>query len=91
MVIRWAFDRPAWQEHALCAGMPQDGLFFASDDQGEKALQLAVQLCRRCPVRCDCLDYALTNREEHGIWGGLTSVERKRIRWGRASRPIPSR
>lgn len=36
-------------------------------------------VCRKCPVREECLTYALDTRQEWGIWGGLTSAERKVI------------
>lgn len=39
----------------------------------------ARALCRQCPVRQDCLDYALTVQEPHGIWGGLNELERRRL------------
>jgi hypothetical protein len=46
------------------------------------------QVCAACPVRQPCLDYAITNRITHGIWGGLTERERRALqsRWVRASR-----
>ena len=40
---------------------------------------LALQICGRCPVRGDCLDWALTHKEPLGIWGGLTARERHLI------------
>ena len=48
----------------------------------------ARQVCAACPVRQPCLDYAITNRIVHGIWGGLTERERRalRSRWVRAAR-----
>jgi hypothetical protein len=48
----------------------------------------ARQVCAACPVRQPCLDYAITNRITHGIWGGLTERERRALqsRWVRASR-----
>ncbi|MGW3570168.1 WhiB family transcriptional regulator [Streptomyces sp. NPDC000941] len=36
-------------------------------------------LCADCPMRADCLDYALETREPHGIWGGHTPKERQDI------------
>lgn len=36
-----------------------------------------------CPVRSDCLDYALSNGLIHGVWGGLSEKERRRIRSNR--------
>ena len=34
---------------------------------------------RRSPVRSECLEYALLNRIEHGVWGGASERERRRI------------
>ncbi|MDT2005832.1 WhiB family transcriptional regulator [Rhodococcus opacus] len=39
----------------------------------------AKQVCRGCPVRAQCLDHALEARESHGIWGGYTEDERRRL------------
>lgn len=36
----------------------------------------ALKLCWWCPVRKDCLTFAIENGEEHGIWGGLSADER---------------
>lgn len=44
-------------------------------DAGERALSL----CRGCPVRTPCLDYAWGN-EPYGIWGGKDAVTRRRER-----------
>ena len=40
----------------------------------------ARKLCAVCPVRELCADFAIENREEHGLWGGLSPRERMRIR-----------
>jgi len=37
----------------------------------------AKQVCAVCTVRQECLDYAVANFEQHGIWGGLTRDERR--------------
>jgi len=36
-------------------------------------------VCASCPVRRDCLNFALRIREPHGIWGGLNEIERRAI------------
>lgn len=41
---------------------------------------LALQVCRGCPVIAECLTYALTNRIDTGIWGGLTESRREQLR-----------
>jgi WhiB family redox-sensing transcriptional regulator len=73
-----------WRELAACRGA-ELGLFFP--ERGESA-EAARQVCASCPVRQPCLDYAITNRITHGIWGGLTERERRALRsgWVRASR-----
>ena len=73
-----------WRELAACRGADLD-LFFPG--RGESAGP-ARRICAACPVRQPCLDYAITNRIVHGIWGGLTERERRalRSRWVRTSR-----
>ena len=39
----------------------------------------AKDICAECPVREPCLEYALTVREKHGVWGGRTERERRRL------------
>ena len=40
----------------------------------------AKSVCDTCSVKSECLAYALTNGEHHGIWGGTSERERRRIR-----------
>ena len=70
----------AWQAKAECRGEATED-FFAPG--GEAA---AKELCSWCPVRTDCLDYAITRPEPYGVWGGLNEDERvseRRRRWRR--------
>ena len=39
--------------------------------------RVAKRICLGCDVRATCLEYALEIREPHGIWGGLTELERQ--------------
>lgn len=39
----------------------------------------AVAICRECPIRKDCLEYAII-WEAYGIWGGFTEKQRDAIR-----------
>lgn len=45
----------------------------------------AKAVCRSCPVLIECLEYALATHQNHGIWGGLTPSERRRVRIRRES------
>jgi WhiB family redox-sensing transcriptional regulator len=71
----------AWQAKAACRG-PQASLFFPPShferkDDKELREARAKAICATCPVRRSCLDYALRIREPHGVWGGLSEVERR--------------
>ena len=69
-----------WQDDAKCWGVDPD-LFFP--DRGASTRE-AKEVCRGCVVREDCLEYALSNSEKFGIWGGMSERERRRIRRARA-------
>jgi hypothetical protein len=42
-------------------------------------VEIARRICADCPVREPCLEYALYNRIDHGVWGGASERERRRI------------
>jgi len=50
--------------------------FFPSDGVGVEA---AKKICATCPVSAMCLEYALTQRIDHGVWGGTSERQRRRI------------
>jgi len=76
-------ERPDWQNHANCLTADPD-LFFPQRGDMDSLAQ-AVAICSNCPVRTECLDYALANHEQHGIWGGLAPRARRGYRRQRAS------
>ncbi len=59
-----------------CAGKPEP---FDTDDTSPRAVAAAKAICRHCPVRAACLQWAVDVREPHRVWGGLTPGERRRI------------
>lgn len=69
-----------WIDLIACAGEDPE-LFFAVSDVGPGARQVeqAKAVCARCPVRSDCLAYALDAGLDAGIFGGLTEVERRKL------------
>ena len=74
----FALNRQAWMDRALCAEVDPD-LFFPGKGDWAQAFRAKV-VCRRCDVRELCLAYAVQNQEMHGIWGGTTAEQRKRLR-----------
>jgi WhiB family redox-sensing transcriptional regulator len=70
-----------WQWRAACRG--EDATFFFPPNHFEpkeerlRREQRAKAICAICPVRVECLEYAVHTREPHGIWGGLNELERR--------------
>jgi len=66
-------------------------VFFGPDNEPGPERQIreaqAKAVCVLCPVRVQCLGYALRNSIRHGIWGGLNDEERVRERRRRARTP----
>lgn len=62
-------------------------LFFGPDGERSAEREMrerkAKAVCARCPLRAECLEYALSHPARHGIWGGLSpeelAAERRRL------------
>lgn len=83
---QWGLDSdPAegWREYAACQGTDGE-LFYPSEERGNA--HDAKRICSRCPVRLECLEYALERREKFGVWGGTVTKEREQIARCRAGR-----
>jgi WhiB family redox-sensing transcriptional regulator len=65
----------AWMADGNCRLHPPS-MFFPSDGVG---VDRARKICRDCPVKSTCLEYALDQRIDHGVWGGCSERERRRI------------
>lgn len=79
-------QRPPWTSQAKCLGSRPE-LFYP--DRGGLSYDIARQakaVCNGddgnpiCPVRQECLDFALVNGEKFGVWGGKSERERNRLR-----------
>jgi WhiB family transcriptional regulator, redox-sensing transcriptional regulator len=77
-----------WMTRGKCRDLDPE-VFFPSDGIG---VQAAQRICAECPVRSQCLEYALATRVDHGVWGGTSERERRRIlrarRTHRPSQPV---
>ena len=69
-------DAQSWQEQALCAETDPEAFF---PEKGGSTRE-AKKICTGCEVKAQCLEYALSNDERFGIWGGLSERERRRLR-----------
>ncbi|MCA1569328.1 MAG: WhiB family transcriptional regulator [Chloroflexi bacterium] len=66
-----------WREHAACRGK-DPAIWFPT--RGDFELEeRAREVCRGCPVRPECREYALDAGEPMGIWGGLSERQREKI------------
>jgi WhiB family transcriptional regulator, redox-sensing transcriptional regulator len=65
----------SWEESARC-GQYDPEIFFDPTVRSERR---AKSICAQCPVRVDCLAYALSVRTEFGVWGGLNGRERSSL------------
>jgi WhiB family redox-sensing transcriptional regulator len=70
-------DSNSWREQAACRGKGETKIFFPENNVTPS---LAIARCNTCPVNRACLEYALSNPDEQGIWGGRTAAERNRLR-----------
>ncbi|QBP31739.1 WhiB family transcription factor [Mycobacterium phage Piper2020] len=77
-----ARDAEEWRQSAVCAQTDPE-LFFPAT--GESATP-ARTMCKRCEVQAECLQRALDDDEQFGIWGGLTPQQRRALKRGREFR-----
>jgi WhiB family transcriptional regulator, redox-sensing transcriptional regulator len=69
--------RPKWWDSAACRGLDLAAWFPNRGD----ATKAAKAICASCPVREDCLEFALAAPESlAGIFAGTTPRDRRRIR-----------
>jgi WhiB family redox-sensing transcriptional regulator len=68
-------EETAWMGDALCAQTDPEAFF---PERGE-SLGPAKAVCLACPVRAECLAYALDRDERHGVWGATSARERRAL------------
>lgn len=76
-----------WMDQAVCASIGSDP-FYPPPDSNAAIAAVGMSICEGCPVRVECLEYALANYNaatDFGIWGGTTVMTRRTIRRNRSS------
>ncbi|MGW0856916.1 WhiB family transcriptional regulator [Streptomyces sp. NPDC002690] len=70
-----------WRTRAACREEDPD-LFFPIGSTGPALVQAeeAKAVCHACPVREQCLRWALDNNQDAGVWGGLAEDERRALK-----------
>jgi WhiB family transcriptional regulator, redox-sensing transcriptional regulator len=76
-----------WRQRAACLDTDPE-LFFPVGTIGHALDQIAQAktVCRDCPVRAQCLEWALNTTQAAGVWGGMDEDERRQLRRHRRAR-----
>lgn len=81
--LRQLVQREEWMEQAACKGKPA-GMFIPDPTAKHTALAVlcaeGLALCAGCPVKAECLAYAIKNGERRGVWGGQVFGENRHLR-----------
>lgn len=67
------FELGAWRDRAVCRSMGPT-MFFGVNQPGlsrKAEVAEAIAVCKTCPVRKECFNYAKQNDERFGVWGGV--------------------
>lgn len=82
-MITSALREQTWQLDAACRGHDRTAFYPPSAperrEDRERREQHAKAICGQCSVQPECLAYALAQRDQHGIWGGLNELERREL------------
>lgn len=68
--------RPSWSSRGVCNDLDPE-LFYPARGESTKEPK---QACSQCRIAAQCLSFALESGEKHGIWGGTSERERRRMR-----------
>jgi WhiB family redox-sensing transcriptional regulator len=69
-------EHTEWMRDGLCAQTDPEEFYPVKGG----STRTAKAVCEVCPVRAECLSYAVEHDERHGIWGGLSERERRPLR-----------
>lgn len=76
-------DEP-WMDAALCRRVGEPDDWYEADGLSGRGAgrrnNETARVCAICPVRAQCLEYALEHNERYGIWGGMSAYQRKEMR-----------
>lgn len=70
-----------WRSEAACLNVDPE-LFFPIGNTGPAVAQVAEAkaVCRECSVESECLQWAIANNQDSGVWGGLSEEERRSLK-----------
>jgi len=68
-----------WLEQAACGDLELDQLDLFFVEAGRSISQATVVLCKRCPVRADCLEHSYRHEIVSGYFGGMSPGRRRAL------------
>lgn len=68
-----------WMDRANCVGTDTEAFFPETGRAAADVTSPAMRVCGRCEVRAECLQYAVTNSLDYGIFGGMLPQERRKV------------
>ena len=77
-----------WQLRAACRNLDNALFFHPERERGsakEEREERAKKICRSCPVIVACRTHAMRVDEPYGVWGGLSTAERRALLGARRS------
>lgn len=80
---RWGAPAPVlgsmdWMSRGKCRGSQANFFPTFTGKKESPAIREAKAVCSTCPVKAECLAFALDAQERDGIWGGMTPDERRK-------------
>jgi WhiB family redox-sensing transcriptional regulator len=81
-------DQHGWRSLGACRLEDPELFFPMAQGSGLDQLQRARAVCARCPVRAECLSFAVETVQDHGVWGGTSEEERRALRRARQRREL---
>lgn len=76
-----ALNPSRWRDYGICGTVDPES-WYPPEDSNQFSIAKARKICHGCPVRGECLEYALDNPEdaENGVWAGLYRRELRKLR-----------
>lgn len=68
-----------WDD-AVCATVDTELFFPERAGKGQPHIQQIKEICTGCPLRVQCLEFALRENQQYGVWGGMTYRERLQLK-----------
>jgi len=78
LLSEWILDDTdnAFMKYAACKGLSRE--IFFPERGANTQIKKALSICGVCPVKDDCLRYAMNNKIDFGVWGGMSANQRIR-------------